>query len=198
MTAAPDTASPVRQSDKHVPGEPGLWVLLLGDMVVFAIFFGMILVLKGQQPEVWRESQPHLHKVTGALNTAILLTSSLAVVNGVRLARLRDPHAPRLFAVAIGCGFMFIAVKAFEYTSLLTNDHTPAVNDFYTYYFVFTGIHLGHVLLGMGGLAVAIRLSRRENLGKQRMPWVEGVASFWHLVDLLWIVLFASLYLVHG
>jgi len=54
------------------------------------------------------------------------------------------------------------------------------------------------VLLGMGGLAVAIRLSRRENLGKHRMPWVEGVASFWHLVDLLWIVLFALLYLVHG
>lgn len=195
---SPALEPPAAPEHRHVPGEPGLWVLLLGDMAVFAIFFGMILVLRGEQPQVWRDSQSDLHRLFGALNTAVLLTSSLAVVNGVRLARLRDPRAPRPFAIALGCGALFVAVKAVEYTHLLTNDHTPAVNDFYTYYFVFTGIHLGHVLLGMGGLVVAVRLSRGEHLGAHRMPWLEGVASFWHLVDLLWIVLFALLYLVHA
>lgn len=198
VSSETETVAPAKRREEHIPGEPGLWVLLFGDMVIFAVFFGMILVLRGQHPDVWADSQPHLTIALGTLNTIILLSSSLAVVNGVRLARLRDPGAPTMFWIAIACGVGFIAVKAVEYTHLLVNDHSPAGNDFFTYYFVFTGIHLGHVLIGIGGLVVATRLARRENLGKHRMPWVEGVACFWHLVDLLWIVLFALLYLVHA
>jgi nitric oxide reductase NorE protein len=74
--------------------------------------------------------------------------------------------------------------------------HTASVNDFYTYYFMFTGIHLGHVVLGMGALTAATRISRPGSTGTHRMAALEGIASFWHLVDLLWIMLFATLYLV--
>jgi len=171
--------------------------MLLGDMVVFAIFFGTILVLRGQHPDLVARSQPVLHRGLGALNTLVLLTGSLLVVNGVRLARARHAAAPGLFVAAAACGALFVGIKAIEYGSLIRGGHPPGSNDFFTYYFVFTGIHLGHVLLGTGALTVASRLARPAHPGRNRRAWLEGIACFWHLVDLLWIVLFALLYLVH-
>ncbi|MGQ0631018.1 MAG: cytochrome c oxidase subunit 3 [Sporichthyaceae bacterium] len=191
MTA---TAAPVRE--RHVPGEVGLWVFILGDMVIFGLFFVMIMVLRGDQPEIYTASQNDLHIGLGVVNTIILLTSSLFVVGGMALARGRDRRAPLAFLAATFCGALFIAVKAVEYTALINDGHTPPVNDFYLYYFMFTGIHLGHVVLGMGALVVASRLAKPANTGKHRSIALEGVASFWHLVDLLWIMLFALLYLV--
>jgi nitric oxide reductase NorE protein len=171
--------------------------MLLGDMVVFAVFFGTILVLRGRHPEEIAAAQPALHQGLGVTNTVVLLTSSLLVANGVRLARARDARAPRLFLGALACAAIFAGIKAIEYTDLGTNGHGPGTNDFLTYYFVFTGIHLGHVMLGSVGLLVASRLSRPAHAGRNRDSWLEGIACFWHLVDLLWIVLFALLYLVH-
>lgn len=189
-------SSPRRAWPGHVPGEAGLWVFLLGDMVVFGLFFGMIVVLRGQQGEVFAAGQGELHQGYGALNTIVLLTSSLLVVHGIRLARARHPRAGRCFAGALACGLVFAGVKAIEYTGLVQDGHTPASDDFFMYYFVFTGIHLGHVVLGMGALLVGIRLARPEHAGAHRETALEGIACFWHLVDLLWIVLFALLYLV--
>lgn len=191
------TAPAKRKHEGHIPGEPGLWIMLLGDMVVFAVFFGTIVVMRGRHPEMFSGSQPALHQGLGVTNTLVLLTSSLFVANGVRLARQRDARAPRLFLGALACAVIFAGIKAIEYTDLGTNGHGPGTNDFFTYYFVFTGIHLGHVVLGSVGLIVASRLARPANSGRHRDPWLEGIACFWHLVDLLWIVLFALLYLVH-
>jgi nitric oxide reductase NorE protein len=191
------TDVPTRKREGHIPGEPGLWIMLLGDMVVFAVFFGTIMVLRGRHPDEIAAAQPALHQGLGVTNTLVLLTSSLLVANGVRLARLRDARAPRLFLGALACAVIFAGIKAIEYTDLGTNGHGPGTNDFLTYYFVFTGIHLGHVVLGSIGLIVASRLSRPAHAGRNRTAWLEGIACFWHLVDLLWIVLFALLYLVH-
>lgn len=180
----------------RIPGEPGLWVFILGDMVVFGLFFGIIVTFRGQYPEDFLAGQGNLHQTYGMFNALVLLTSSLLVVNGVRLARLRHPRAWQLFAGAIACGAIFAGVKAIEYTTLVQDGHTAGANDFYMYYFVFTAIHLVHVVLGMGALAFAIKLASPVNTGKHREAGIEGVASFWHLVDLLWIMLFALLYLV--
>jgi nitric oxide reductase NorE protein len=193
-----EMASPPKARSRrgHIPGEPGLWLLLCGDMLMFGVFFSAITLLCTQHPEVFDPSQKSLHLGWGVVNTIILLTSSLFVVIGMRLARERHRLAPRFFLAAIPCGLMFAGVKAIEYTSLLGNDHGPAANDFYMYYFIFTGIHLLHVIVGMCVLAVATRVSRPTTTVSFRMPLLEGIASFWHLVDMLWIMLFATLYMV--
>ncbi|GAA0612213.1 cytochrome c oxidase subunit 3 family protein [Sporichthya brevicatena] len=196
MTAEVEAPPQLAAPKGHVPGEPGLWVFLLGDMVVFGIFFGTILVLRGQEPEMFVASAETLHLEWGVANTIVLLTSSLFVVIGLHLARVRHHRAPMFFLAAVACGLVFAGVKAIEYTSLVRDGHTASVNDFYMYYFMFTGIHLGHVVLGMGALLVAMRISRPTLTGSPRVASLEGVASFWHLVDLLWIMLFATLYLV--
>lgn len=170
--------------------------MIFWDLTVFTVFFGVILALRGQHPEMFASSQSYLHPDLGAVNTLVLLTSSLLVAHGVRLARIRDRRAPLLFRGALICAGAFAAIKVVEYTSLAGNGHGPGVNDFFMYYFTFTGIHLGHVVLGSVGLLVASGLAGPEHSGPRRESWLEVIGCFWHLVDLLWIVLFALLYLV--
>ena len=93
------------------------------------------------------------------------------------------------------CGGVFILLKVFEYYSLLTAGHGAGANHFYLYYFILTGVHMFHVCVGMAVLTFLFIQARRHELSETRMAVVEGGAC-WHLVDLLWIVLFALLYLV--
>jgi nitric oxide reductase NorE protein len=94
------------------------------------------------------------------------------------------------------CGGIFVLLKVFEYDSLVTTGHGVGANHFYLYYFILTGVHLFHVCVGMAVLTFLLTQTRRHELSETRMAVVEGGACFWHLVDLLWVVLFPLLYLV--
>ena len=104
--------------------------------------------------------------------------------------------ATKALYAAIGCGLLFIGLKVFEYVALASAGHGPGANNFYLYYFILTGLHLLHVCIGLAVLGLLVTQSRRAELSETRMALVEGGACFWHLVDLLWIFLFALLYLV--
>jgi nitric oxide reductase NorE protein len=191
--SAPAEAAAVRPH-RHVPGETGLWVFLLGDMIMFSVFFGFVAVLHGLHPEMFRASQRALHPSLGLLNTLLLLTASALVVRGLR--RLRSGQSARTPSLALVCALGFAVVKAVEYTLVIRAGHTPESNEFFMYYFVFTGIHLAHLTIGLGALTVLIVLSRRPPLGPGGLKVAEGAAVYWHMVDLLWLVLFPLFYLV--
>jgi nitric oxide reductase NorE protein len=189
------TASPPEA--KRVPGESGTWVFLFGDMLVFGAFFVTFLVERATAPEVFDAARTTLHIGVGVLNTLVLLTSSACVVLALNAMRAgMRPIATRAVAAAAAFGLVFIALKVFEYVSLATAGHGPGAGDFYMYYFVLTGLHLFHVCLGLGALSFVFTQTRRTELSATRTALVEGAACFWHLVDLLWIFLFALLYLV--
>ncbi len=105
-------------------------------------------------------------------------------------------RATREVGGGIAWGLVFIALKVCEYVSLAAAGHGPGANDFYLYYFILTGLHLFHVCLGLAALSFVLTQTRRAELTATRTALVEGAACFWHLVDLLWIFLFALLYLV--
>jgi nitric oxide reductase NorE protein len=207
ITAAPEHGDPQLNgrapSDRparkgHIPGEVGVWVFIFGDMTVFALLFGVFVYYRGKQPHLFDVSQADLHRYFGAINTLVLLTSSLCVVTAVRAIRANMRRlAPALIAIAIVCGAIFLMNKGLEWGSLLSAGHKPATNNFFMYFFVLTGIHAFHLLIGMGVLITLFVLSRKEHLTKGQFAFVEGGACFWHMVDLLWIVLFALLYLMH-
>jgi nitric oxide reductase NorE protein len=182
----------------HVPGEPGVWVFILGDMTVFALLFGVFVYYRGKQPLLFDRSQGDLHRYFGAINTLLLLTSSLAVITGVRAVRAGYRRlAPAAITAAMACGAVFLINKGLEWSALLSHGHKPATNNFFMYFFVLTGIHAFHLILGMGVLTTLFILSRKPTLTPGQRAFVEGGACFWHMVDLLWIVLFALLYLMH-
>lgn len=193
----PVSALPLRRDTRRIPGEAGTWVFLFGDMLVFGVFFVTFLVERSKAPEIFDAARTTLHTGVGVLNTLVLLTSSLLVVLALGAMRTGARSvATRAVAGAIALGVVFVALKVFEYVSLGTDGHGPGANPFYLYYFILTGLHLFHVCLGLGALTFVLTQTRRAELGPSRTALVESAACFWHLVDLLWIFLFALLYLV--
>lgn len=183
---------------RHVPGEPGIWVLLFGDMMVFTVLFTVYLHQRGAKPGLFAESQGALNRALGATNTLVLLTSSLLVVFATRALRSRDQrHLARPLTLAgVLVGSCFVAIKAFEYHEKVAAGITPSTNEFFMYYFVLTGLHLAHVIIGLIVLTVLSTLARKPEPTKTHIAFFEGGACFWHMVDLLWIVIFPLIFLV--
>lgn len=192
--AATESAAPA----KHVPGEPGIWVLLFGDMLVFTVLFVVYLSRRGEHRELFAQSQNALNRNFGAINTLVLLTSSVLVVFAV--AALRSERwralAPRLTLAGFAVGCCFVVVKIVEYHEKITAGITPSTNEFYMYYFVLTGLHLAHVVIGLAVLLALSRLARNPEPSRTQIAFFEGGGCFWHMVDLLWIVIFPLLFLV--
>ena len=183
---------------KRIPGEVGTWVFIFGDMLIFAVIFITYLHYRSQQAEAFNEAQKNLVRGFGVANTLLLLTSSLLVVVGMRaISTRRSDLAPWMFVGAMACGLAFSTLKFVEYGEKLSAGVTPATNDFYMYYFILTGLHFFHLIVGMVILAAIARASSRPVDEARRYALIEGGACFWHMVDLLWIILFPLLYLVN-
>ncbi len=187
-----------RTENRHIPGEAGIWVFIGGDIVVFSLFFITFLIYRLDAPAIFQASQALLNQQFGMLNTLLMLTSSWFVAMGVNAFRRGlKVLASWAFCAALLCGLGFVIVKGFEYAEKITADITVNSNDFFMFYFMFTGIHLVHVIIGMGVLTFLAAHARGSIDPQTRLRNLESGASFWHLVDLLWIVLFALFYLVH-
>lgn len=195
MTVTGLQATPA--SRRRVPGEEGVWVLLLGDLTVFALFFITFMVERSKAPDGFDVARRTLHVGVGLTNTFVLLTSSLLIVIAVDAIRagMRSVASKAVLAAA-ACGAVFVGLKCYEYTSVLSAGLDVGANEFYLYYFILTGIHLFHVCLGLAVLAVLWTQTRRPELSATRMAVFESGTCFWHLVDMLWIALFPLLYLV--
>lgn len=195
MTSAPVTAAPTpRQTRGHLPGESSMWFFVIGDLLIFAFYFVVYMYYRGQNHEMFLDSQAKLNTDIGAVNTVVLLTSSLFVALGTWAARTgKTADAYRLLTLALLCGAAFPVLKAFEYIPEVLAGLTPGTNLFFMFYFVMTGMHLCHVFLG---LAILYFVVRNVRSGRPRMSLIETGATYWHMVDLLWIVLFALLYLM--
>ncbi|BAX99834.1 cytochrome c oxidase subunit III [Mycobacteroides stephanolepidis] len=196
MTGNPTTGTrtPTDRRDPHVPGEPGLWVFLFGDMIVFAAFFAVIANYRSSEAETFSSGQSLLNLGLGALNTFLLLSGSLLVVLGLEKARNGSAHAARFYLAAAGSGVCFIGVKLIEYHEVTSQGLSPMTSHFFMVYFVFTGIHLVHTIVATTILG-AMAYASRGAAASLDIRLLEGGSCFWHLIDLLWIGLFSLLYL---
>lgn len=166
-------------------------------MLVFALFFNVFVVERAKNIALFTESQSKLDMNYGVINTFLMISSSWFVAMAVRAARKNLGKAvPSLFGMAICCGLGFVVIKFLEYGDKIRHGITLTTNDFFMYYFMFTGIHFLHVLIGLGVLIFTLNYSRNKVLGEKDIGILEVGATFWHVVDILWIVLFPLLYLV--
>lgn len=181
----------------HIPGEVGIWLFLAGDMLMFSLLFYIFLDYRAADPILFTESQAQLNQTLGMLNTILMLTSSWLVASGVQAARRNESLVVRrCFQLAIGCGIAFMAVKYLEYGEKISVGLNMWSNDFFMLYFCYTGIHLIHVVLGIGVLAGVMSYAKTDRITENGLRNIETGATFWHLVDLLWIVLFGLIYLM--
>lgn len=181
---------------RHLPGVEGVWVFVYADMAVFALIFGSFMWDRRHAPELFEISRQALSLNFGGVNTLILLTSSMLVVLGVDALKSGRTHrAPGFFASAAACGVAFIVSKILEYGHKFDAGIGLTTNAFFQYYFIMTGLHLGHVVVGTVIVAVLAAKARAELPGCSVTVY-EGGATYWHMVDLLWVCIFPLLYLV--
>lgn len=179
----------------HVPGEASMWFFVIGDLLIFAVYFVGYMYFRGQNHQLFLASQARLSVDIGAINTVVLLTSSLFVALGTAAARAGNIAAGlRGFWIGLAFGAAFPLLKMFEWIPEITAGLTPGTNLFFMYYYVMTGMHLCHVALGLVILCFVIRNLKTSTTPK--ISFIETGATYWHMVDVLWLVLFALLYLM--
>ncbi|MDT5093317.1 MAG: nitric oxide reductase NorE protein [Mycobacterium sp.] len=190
-------ASVPRESEAtaHLPGDGHMWVMVIGDLVAFGAYFIIFTVHRAMKPAEFLAAEQHLNLNIGVVNTLVLLASSWFVARSVQFARGGD-HSRALRFTYLGglCGVLFILIKVYEWSDKIGQGYTMPSNEFFMFYYMLTGVHLFHVGLGLLILGIVVRELR--NPRRRRMSMVESGATFWHMVDLLWVVIFALLYVM--
>jgi cytochrome c oxidase subunit 3 len=166
-------------------------------VLLFGALFTAYTVFRMKYPELFRVEHAKLDRVLGAVNTVVLITSSFTVVLGVDAirrgkARLLEAY----FGATVLLAGVFLCIKYAEYTAKFHHGIYPRTNLFFSIYFMLTGLHGIHVLLGMGVLSYVVVLSRRGRFSERYHTPVEMSGLYWHFVDLVWIYLFPLLYLI--
>jgi nitric oxide reductase NorE protein len=189
------TASMRSSAAPHLPGDSAVWIFVIGDMVIFSAYFAAYMFDRGQNHGLFLQSQQHLNQSLGFVNTLILLTSSLFAALSVQATRNHDvKSAFKLLTLGGACGVAFVAIKAFEWAMKLQQGLTVSTDSFFMHYYMMTGLHCAHVLLGLIILVIAGRELRIKSA--PRVHILEVAATYWHMVDFLWIMIFALLYLM--
>ena len=193
-TAPATTAERTGGRERRLPGDGHMWVMVLGEFLVFGSYFVVYMIDRSTtSPEAYAASQEHLNVNLGVINTLILLTSSLLVALAVIDTKHRDPKAAEKKILAAGaCGAVFVAIKAYEWYQ--EAQYYSIDNEFLTHYYALTGVHLFHMLVGFIVLGMLVRELRDPR--RQRVGTVEQGALYWHMVDAIWVVIFAVLYLM--
>ena len=198
MNSANNAASAADQAVKQylrVPGESSMWFFIIGDLLIFGAYFVSYMYYRGENHELFLQSQQHLNQWIGVVNTVVLLTSSLFVALAAEAARAAmKTTALRLLAIAYGLGVTFPVLKMIEWLPKIAAGITPGENLFFMYYYLMTGLHLVHVFLGLIILAFVMR--ELKDAKTININFVETGAVYWHMVDLLWLLLFALFYLM--
>jgi cytochrome c oxidase subunit 3 len=179
----------------------GVWAFLVTEILMFGGLFVAYAIFHHLYPEIFRIGSTFTDWRMGAANTVVLLTSSLTMALGIYYIQTGKPDRSFvMLAITVVCGAIFhINEHGIEE---LKHRHPELVNVptnlalYFSFYYMMTGLHGIHVLLGMGLIIwVMIRL-KRGDFNPHYYTAVEGVGLFWHLVDLVWIYLFPLLYLV--
>jgi nitric oxide reductase NorE protein len=179
----------------HLPGDGAMWVMVLGDLIIFGSYFLIFMVHRTMAPQEFLEAQQHLNLNVGVLNTLVLLTSSWFVARSVVAARAGDfAAALRLTYLGGACGVLFIGIKAYEWSAKIAQGFSLGSDEFFNFYYMLTGVHLFHVSLGLLIMGIVVRELRQPH--KRRVSMVESGAVYWHMVDLLWVVIFGLLYVM--
>ncbi len=186
-----------RRIGGHVPGEAELWIFIMGDLTVFGVFFAVWGWNYARNPAMFELGRASMSQSIGLTETLTLISSSAAVVTALTHARWKQwSRAYAWYFAAIGFGAVFVILKALEYGRHLSTGLDPLAGEFFMYYFVFTGIHLLHVLVGLLGLSAAARSMRPRATRRYGVALLEGIGVYWHMVDVLWVVLFSLIYLI--
>ena len=190
--------------EKYPPGDFGVWIIIYVELLTFGLFFVGYAFSRRDNLEMFNQSQLMLNQTSGFINTFILITSSYFVAKGVALMRsmteqnqtTANKEASRWLKFAMACGVAFLFIKGAEFTHIFSEGITLSTNKFFMFYLLLTMFHFMHVLLGTVILFNVHQRTKVAAYTPQDHRGFESGASYWHMVDLLWIVLFPLVYII--
>jgi len=180
-----------------LPGDLAIWFVIMAEMLVFGVFFIVYVVVRSNNVELFNEYQLELHRIGGVINTLALITSSYFVALAIVAIRQNDiKQTGNMLLLALFMGCVFVGVKIWEYSHVFGAGIHLSTNTFYTFYISLTFFHFMHVLLGMVILSILYFHLKKGKYTAESHLDLETGASYWHMVDLLWIVLFPLVYII--
>jgi cytochrome c oxidase subunit 3 len=202
----------------------GMWTFLVTEVMFFGALFLLYSVYRAAYQDAFAAASAHLSRWLGGVNTLVLLTSSFTMALAVHYARLGDNRrVARFVLLTILFGGGFLGIKAYEWYAEITHGLLPGAHFrhdqfpppahaaelgpsgfarhaemFYMAYFLMTGLHATHMIVGLGLLLWLVRSARRDRFSPEYNTPVDMIGLYWHFVDIVWIFLFPLLYLIHS
>jgi nitric oxide reductase NorE protein len=182
---------------RHLPGDLAMWFFILAELSVFAILILVFAVTQALKPQLFSESRLLLNTSTGLAMTLSLLTAGLfAALAQAQVRRSRPRHGAVWLLAALFVASVYVVLKVTEYRHLLASGLGMEHNTFFTLYWILTGFHFLHVLLGMFILGWLAERCRRGLYDASNRSGFESGVLYWHMVDLIWVVLFPLVYVL--
>lgn len=191
----------------------GMWLFLVTEILFFGGLFAAYLIYRISYPAAFQDASHHLDLLLGGVNTAILIGSSLTMAMAVYAAQTGNRNQQMVYLVlTMLLGVAFLGIKAVEYSHKFQDNLVPGATFqfegrdpvhaqlFFSLYFVMTGLHALHMVVGLGIMAVLLWMAYQGRFTKAYHTPVEISGLYWHFVDIVWIFLFPLLYLIdrHG
>jgi cytochrome c oxidase subunit III len=191
----------------------GMWVFLATEVLFFGGLFATYAIYRNWYPDAFAAASHELDVTLGTINTAVLIASSLTMALAVHAAQLGQRRPLMLFlVVTMILGAAFLGIKSIEYYHKFVEHHVPGpsfefekahmrhAQIFFSLYFVMTGLHALHMIIGIGIMLVMLWWSWRGTITSDYYSPIEISGLYWHFVDIVWIFLFPLLYLIgrHG
>ena len=189
---------PAQAHGPRLAGDLAIWFFILAELLAFGVFFAAYAFARAKNIELLAAEQAALNRNAGALNTVLLLTASYFVVRAVQAAEAQaSRQCANWLGGAIVTGFGFIIVKLTEYAAAFEHNISLSSSTFHMFYLSLTFFHFMHVILG---LVILIAMWNGARQGRYRpgdMNGLETGAAYWHMVDLVWLILFPLVYVIH-
>jgi cytochrome c oxidase subunit 3 len=196
----------IQQSDS---AKLGMWIFLLTEILLFGGLFVAYAIYRAWNPDMFYNAHKYLDVTLGALNTVVLITSSLTMALSIRSMQMGNRKRTMHFLlVTLILAGVFLIVKYFEYSHKFHIGQLPGKyytftgiegsnpHIFFSIYFMMTGLHGIHVLAGMGVIGWILKRTSRGDFSPEYYTPIELTGLYWHLVDMIWIFLFPLLYLI--
>ena len=188
----------------YPPGDFAIWIIIYVEFVTFTLLFLGYAFSRRLDVELFNASQQAVSQTSGFINTLILITSSYFVVKAVKSIRhmtaesqkKSNIEASKWLLFAIMFGISFLVIKVTEFSHIFGMGIHLSTNKYFMFYIMLTVFHFLHVVLGSGILYIIYKKTKMHGYLPNDSGGIESGASYWHMVDLVWIILFPLVYII--
>lgn len=186
----------------------GMWLFLFTEFLLFGGLFIVYMVYRMLNPEAFLTASYQLNVTMGAINTVVLLLSSMTIAMSITAIQMgNNKRSIQLLIFTVAASLVFLVIKYFEWSAKIHHGLFPGMDVFnqlphgeslfFYLYFFMTGLHALHIIIGAIFIVVVIYRTKNGQLNANNYSHTENAGLYWHLVDLIWIYLFPLFYLIH-